>query len=637
MEKKSVVRLQLLALAGITVLLLVRVVSGPPSPDGLVVMDRLEPNEIQERAFVLETPTKLHIHAVGAFDHRAGDTPQLAAQAWILDHTTREPVWHMDPDRNTTLGRGLLAESEDSLMLPTGAYEVYFAAYGGLLSGASVSSTPSTLFGRLINARQRWQDDARRWQVVVTGVGPKENTANEVDLDDLPPRTRDDVIWSATSVGNGEFRSHTFRIEEPATVRIHATGEITSEPNDAGSIENLGTGEMIWTMALDRTRPAGGAPENREAVETLALQPGVYRASFRTDRTHAYDAWLANPPYDPTSWGMTLSAARPADKLAFRAIDPWQDGIPLASIDRVGNDVFRSVLFTVEEPSVFFVYGMGEMTPEGRYDFGWIERVSPTEVVTRREERDDAPDPSTAVWEMDYAASANAGGSDDNREQFDVIRLDPGLYAMVYRSDYAHAYGDWRRERPAHAERWGISLFGLRSGPPASFTMRGLIDYAEEAGPVTSVSPLPPPPAIAPVPPVPAIAAMPAMPGSIIVTMAPLGSNEKRAETFELSEKTVLHIRAMGEISLSGGLYDYGRIVTERGGDVVWTMNRDNTVPAGGGNANRLFDGDIILEAGRYIAQFETDGTHAFGDFDKDPPASPEAWGMVISRLNETP
>ena len=42
MEKKSVVRLQLLALAGITVLLLVRVVSGPPSPDGLVVMDRLE-------------------------------------------------------------------------------------------------------------------------------------------------------------------------------------------------------------------------------------------------------------------------------------------------------------------------------------------------------------------------------------------------------------------------------------------------------------------------------------------------------------------------------------------------------------------------------------------------------------------
>jgi hypothetical protein len=93
----------------------------------------------------------------------------------------------------------------------------------------------------------------------------------------------------------------------------------------------------------------------------------------------------------------------------------------------------------------------------------------------------------------------------------------------------------------------------------------------------------------------------------------------------------------MGEISLSGGLYDYGQILREGDRTVVWSMSRDNTSHAGGGNANRMFEGEIVLEAGRYIARYESDGTHAYGDFDNDPPTHPEAWGLSISRVPKTP
>jgi hypothetical protein len=631
MEKKSVVRWQLIALAGITGLLLFRVISGPPAPDGLIVLDDIGPNELHERAFSLEGPASLRIHAVGAYDHREDGQRHLAASAWILDRVSRRPVWVMEHGVNAVpTGRGLLAQSDDTLQLSTGTYEVYFASYGGLLSGASASS--DNLLERLTMGRQRWQDDARRWQLVISDMGTKRENATPLSIDDIPAVIDTGEIWAGTGVRNAETRHFLFQVDEPREIRVLAVGEMASEPSDYGWIENLETGEKVWEMTPARTMPAGGAVENRVADETVTLAPGLYRATYRADRTHAYGDWLANPPFDPGSWGLRLTAAPgAAANGAIRSLDPRRDGVALVSLDRVGNDALRAAYFTVDQPAMVMIDGMGELTEYDRFDFGWLERLSPA--APRRDPRETHPDPGATVWEMQYDASEHAGGSDDNREQFDLLRLSPGAYVLYYRSDYAHAFGDWRRDHPLDPERWGIALYALRADAPPTLTVQEIVridlddsDGEEDLTPIPDVPPLaaPPPAAFAPLAPIP---------GEPLVTFAPLGSGVSQEHTFELSGKTVLRIRALGEISLSGGLYDYGQIVRQDDGTVVWRMSRENTVPAGGDNANRFFDGDILLEAGRYVARFETDATHAYGDFDNDPPDHPEAWGMVIYRL----
>ena len=65
-------------------------------------------------------------------------------------------------------------------------------------------------------------------------------------------------------------------------------------------------------------------------------------------------------------------------------------------------------------------------------------------------------------------------------------------------------------------------------------------------------------------------------------------------------------------------------------GHTVWEMSYRMTTHAGGAEKNRLFDGTIRLAAGRYVLKWESDGSHAFGDWNDDPPDDPEGWGIAV-------
>ncbi|MEQ1506240.1 MAG: hypothetical protein ABMB14_28675, partial [Myxococcota bacterium] len=56
-----------------------------------------------------------------------------------------------------------------------------------------------------------------------------------------------------------------------------------------------------------RTRPAGGAGTNRAVDERLALPAGEDTVHYRSDDSHAYGSWNADPPDDPEAWGVTVS------------------------------------------------------------------------------------------------------------------------------------------------------------------------------------------------------------------------------------------------------------------------------------------------------------------------------------------
>ena len=38
----------------------------------------------------------------------------------------------------------------------------------------------------------------------------------------------------------------------------------------------------------------------------------------------------------------------------------------------------------------------------------------------------------------------------------------------------------------------------------------------------------------------------------------------------------------------------------------------------------------VRLPAGRYELRYETDGSHAYGDWNDDPPDDPEGWGITV-------
>jgi hypothetical protein len=120
------------------------------------------------------------------------------------------------------------------------------------------------------------------------------------------------------------------------------------------------------------------------------------------------------------------------------------------------------------------------------------------------------------------------------------------------------------------------------------------------------------------------------------VRLAPLRNSEDVERTFTLDEETRLRIYAVGEILLTDR-YDYGWIIDNEASDLVWEMTRSNTEPAGGSRKNREFDDTISLPAGTYTVHFQTDGSHAFGDFSQGSPSDPNAWGIVVERAEAPP
>ena len=93
-----------------------------------------------------------------------------------------------------------------------------------------------------------------------------------------------------------------------------------------------------------------------------------------------------------------------------------------------------------------------------------------------------------------------------------------------------------------------------------------------------------------------------------------------------------MRIYALGEGS-GRSLADYGWIEDARTGKTVWEMTYRTTDPAGGAAKNRRFDGLVTLPSRRYTLRFETDGSHAFGSWNADPPDDPDMWGITVYRV----
>jgi hypothetical protein len=216
---------------------------------------------------------------------------------------------------------------------------------------------------------------------------------------------------------------------------------------------------------------AGGRDSNREAVAIVSLAPGEYTAHFQTDDSHAHPDWHGEPPRRPDAWGMALFPLEPSLPDGAVAVMERVSGLPAppppvnvphphlpsisglpsigdlqrfvaVQISGVGNDANLEEELRLEAPRKVVVVAQGEIVPEDRFDYAWIERA----------------DNGDTVWSMTWENTMPAGGDERNRMFAGTIDLPAGQYVVRYRTDPSHAFGDFAKIPPDDPSAWGVSV-----------------------------------------------------------------------------------------------------------------------------------------------------------------------------------
>jgi hypothetical protein len=531
--------------------------------------------EVKSNGFVLDSPQRISIHAVVANNRFRG----IASSAWILNSDTREVVWKLRQSQQRSRNRSL-ADYDDALELPKGKYEAYFASY--LEPGDNVEDFGDFidfLAGRVFGGSRRSRD-YRDLSLTIQGQGQR---VADDGVDRWHEQLRTNAIVSLTGLWDDRYEQRGFSLDRPADVTVYAVGEGRDEDLfDYGWIINTRTGARVWEMTDRNSRHAGGASKNRFIRETLKLPAGQYAAFFVTDGSHSTRDWNAAPPYDPDFWGMTIWLNDDGTKKYVKSYEytpPGEKNV-VVSLSRIGDHSSITKSFTLKKAMDIRVLAIGEGSSSDMADYGWI-----TDGIARRR-----------VWTMDYDETVHAGGDRKNRMIDKIIRLDKGTYSVHFVTDDSHSYRDWNSAPPYDPEHWGITLYTVGE----SFNQNDVVPVDEIRDP------------------------------SALASITRVGNDDRRRQEFSLSQKSEIRIYALGEAS-GREMADYAWIEDASSGEVVWEMRYRGTEHAGGAKKNRLFDGTTTLPAGKYLLFYESDDSHAYGDWNDTPPDDPENWGVTVS------
>lgn len=270
-------------------------------------------------------------------------------------------------------------------------------------------------------------------------------------------------------------------------------------------------------------------------------------------------------------------------KRDVREFDPTGE-IPgaLLRATRLGDEAWVQAGLTVERPVDLRVIAFAELPPGRRdpADGGWIVNAA-----TR-----------ARVWGTVRRGSDHAGGAEKNRLYDDLVHLDPGRYVLCFGTDGSHAWGTWNATPPHDPMNWGVTIVPAKAADAAAVH----VDTSYRRG-------------------------------EPLLDLTQAGDEDALERRFRLDRAADLQVYALGEWDEHRDEFaDRGWIEKAGDGEVVWEMTHRNTRHAGGAEKNRLFDGVVHLDAGEYVALYETDDSHSYEDWNADAPFDREAWGLAI-------
>jgi hypothetical protein len=570
-------------------LYLIPVVQGQ---DNSITISNINEQGIRIYGFTLNTAKTVSIEAVGAGGEQEirrtsnfqVDPQNMFAYAWIINARTRELAWRMTIsnterdwwDKYNRIFKG-------NVDLEKGEYELYFSSFepsyyspeGGFLSFGKIMD-------KFFHGSSWWVDLAKKWKVSVSGV---DNIFEESAVMKYQNAVKNSAILTITNAGNSENLKSGFTLSRPVRIKIYALGEgYKGEMFDYAYIQDANSFQKIWEMKEYETEHAGGAIKNRVIRKELLFAPGDYMVHYVSDDNHSHNDWNANPPYDPNFWGITISGAEEDfDKNAVSRYEE-KEGTIVVQMDRLGDYEQVSEGFTVLRPMKLRIYAIGEGSGERMADYGWIE-----DAKTGRK-----------IWIMDYDDTEDAGGASKNRLYDETVPFEPGSYIVNFVTDDSHSYREWNSSSPRDPEGWGVKIYTIGRTDDENFVKK-YNPTAEK---------------------------------NIIVQLVRVGSSEHVKKQFSLKKPTRIRIYAIGEGDWDE-MYDYGWIEDFETGSTVWKMKLKETRRAGGAEKNRMYDGTVLLDAGSYVAHYQTDDSHAYGDWNSDPPRDKTGWGMTIFIYSE--
>jgi len=380
----------------------------------------------------------------------------------------------------------------------------------------------------------------------------------------------------------------------------------------AGWIINAETREPVWEMTYDNI---SGSSEHRKFDGNVDLPRGSYEVYFsahgyywgntfsngsmnidRRQTGHAarrrgnrfveiftgrdddrYEEFMELAK----DWGITLTVSD-ADAGSITRFDPpapIQNAIFTAQ--KLGDGVVVKKSLTVTKDLPIHIYAVGEGRREdGMFDYGWIVKSDSRE----------------RVWEMSFRNTHRAGGDPKNRKFDGDVSLAKGAYELYFVTDDSHSNDDWNAKPPSDPLRYGIALSARDDAD------RNAVKIGE----------------------------LPETDKNVVVSLTRVRNNDYVNAGFSLRADTELRVYCIGERDSKNEMADYGWIVNAKTHERVWEMREMDTYHAGGAQKNRMIDEIVTLPKGNYLAYYQTDGSHAYGNWNANPPFDEEHWGLTI-------
>jgi hypothetical protein len=579
------------------------IVTGVAAEKTFVSLRNFKDQELKAAGFEVRRPATIHITALGGGGNQGWSykSDRMFAYGWIIDATTRRPVWEMTV-RNTQKSRNDRA-FDGTITLEPGKYEAYFGAttfsYHTTFThiNINVDHRNSPVFGSGGSKGRHffswltdwWSDDINdewsarspRWGL---DLAADDQTANSIGSFQ-PPSEGPAVVLAATKLGDNAYFHQEFSLSAPATVVVRAIGEGMqgAECVDCGWIVNAKTRERVWSAAWDDAEPAGGARKNLTTEGEVLLEPGTYMLYAITDDSHSNADWNDAPPFDPYNWGVTVSIPDERERRAFTLAAPKAEEPVVARITKVEDSETRSEGFSLKQDAKLHIYAFGERDNTSR---SMADYASIIDAKTRER-----------VWTMDVDRTSHAGGAAKNRYVDEVITLPRGNYIVNYVTDDSHAYNDWNDDPPFDRENYGITITTAGGWNPAGIVSK----FVEEKD------------------------------RNIVAQLIRMRDDEDRSAKFSLDRTTRIRVYAIGE-GQGRDLYDFGWIEDARTRTVAWEMTYGMTFHAGGGRKNRMVNTSIVLDRGDYVLRYRSDDSHSYAEWNVDPPDDREYWGITLYR-----
>lgn len=402
-----------------------------------------------------------------------------------------------------------------------------------------------------------------------------------------------------------ELRHAAFSVSGPATLEISAYGSLEDEKDDPVPGDMAAQAWMVrrtdralvWKIDPRKNPPRNGTLVHVE--DTLRVHAGtydVYFATYGVERNQSGPfGFVFNGGWrsDRKNWHVAISL-RDGDETQLTlkhgsladigtyagaggdASVIWASG-PMSGH---GN---AEQLFTVDSRVPVTVYSIGEWCGGMPCDTGSIKNIATGE----------------DVWTLTDQNTVQAGGSRSNRVFRGIVTLDPGTYRATFTTDAGHSYGDWFGNPPFDPTGWGLSLSVSNESNGEHIR---LFDVWRMATP--------------------------------LVSMTKVTDDEDLSTSFVVTDTTSIVAYSMGEMRSSGSRYDYGWI-EDADGETVWEMTWEGSTAAGGDSDNRAEQAIVVLAPGEYTAHYETDGSHSYDDWNRDPPDNPERWGLTLFLLDD--